>query len=118
MSKLLYGNKTREELIEEHGTLADFSALTRKAADHLFITTKEAEDAIQKYKLELESAPSIGRIIYPDKTEAVGVLPLPELSPRQQDTKTALGLLTDIESMHGRSGATISLRGLIERIDA
>lgn len=55
---------------------------------------------------------------YSDGTVATGTSPLPELSPRQQDTKTALGLLTDIESMHGRSGATISLRGLIERIGA
>ena len=55
---------------------------------------------------------------YDDGTEATGIAPLPELSPRQQDTKVALGLLTDIESMHGRSGATISLRGLIERLGA
>ena len=55
---------------------------------------------------------------YQDGTVATGEAPLPELSPRQQDTRAALGLLTDIESMHGRSGATISLRGLIERIGA
>lgn len=55
---------------------------------------------------------------YDDGTEATGLAPLPELSPRQQDTKVALRLLTDIESMNGRSGATISLRGLIERLGA
>jgi len=55
---------------------------------------------------------------YTDGTTATGIAPLPELSPRQHDTKTALRLLTDIESMNGRSGATISLRGLIERLGA
>lgn len=55
---------------------------------------------------------------YIDGTAATGTAPLPEMSPRQQDTKTALRLLTDVESMHGRSGATISLRGLIERLGA
>ena len=55
---------------------------------------------------------------YTDGTVATGTSPMPDLSPRQQDTKTALRLLTDVESMHGRSGATISLRGLIERLGA
>ena len=55
---------------------------------------------------------------YTDGTTATGTEPLPELSPRQHDTNVALGLLTGIESMHGRSGATISLRGLIERLGA
>ncbi len=55
---------------------------------------------------------------YKDGTMATGIAPMPDLSPRQQDTKMALGMLTDIESMHGRSGLTISLRGLIERLGA
>jgi hypothetical protein len=53
---------------------------------------------------------------YSDGTIATGVLPLPELSPKQQDTQSAFGHLTDIESMYGRNGSSIALRGLIERL--
>lgn len=56
--------------------------------------------------------------VYSDGTTVTGKAPFPELSPRQQDTKAALGHLTDIESMHGRNGSSIALRGLIERLGA
>lgn len=55
---------------------------------------------------------------YTDGTTATGSEPLPDLSPRQQDTKSALGHLDDIEAMRGRNGSTIVLRGLIERLGA
>ena len=54
---------------------------------------------------------------YSDGTEVTGLSPLPVLSPRQQDTKDALRNLKDIENfMGGRSGPSIRLRALIERL--
>lgn len=60
----------------------------------------------------------LDRKIYSDSTEATGEAPLPELSPRQQDTKMALSHLSDLESMNGRNGSTIVLRQLIENLGA
>lgn len=48
---------------------------------------------------------------YGDGTQATGVAPLPEMSPREQDM---LQCLDDIESvMGGRNGPSIRLRALI-----
>lgn len=56
---------------------------------------------------------------YADGTNATGVAPLPNLSPRQQDAKDALMHLGDIEAvMGGRNGSSIRLRELIERLGA
>ena len=56
---------------------------------------------------------------YTDGTCATGTAPLPELSPRQQDTGEALRCLNDIEAvMGGRNGPSIQLRALIETLGA
>ena len=56
---------------------------------------------------------------YTDGTTVTGVAPLPDLSPRQQDTKDALRHLDDIEAlMGGSNGSSIRLRALVERLGA
>jgi len=44
----------REQLINKHGTLAEFTTAVRLAEEQLFCTTAEADLAIKKYKNELD----------------------------------------------------------------
>ena len=54
---------------------------------------------------------------YSDGDTASGIAPLPIMSPRQQDTVSALAHLNTIEEiMGGRNGPSIRLRALISRL--
>ena len=56
---------------------------------------------------------------YMDGTTATGEAPLPPLSPRQQDVADGLRHLDDMEAAAGgKSGPSIQLRAVLERLGA